>query len=68
MEKKQTYSESYARLQEILSEIESGRLDIDELSIKIKEATGLLKACKEKLFVADEEVKKALDEMNGGEG
>ena len=60
MAKKISYNEAYNRLQEILHQIESDQLDVDDLSTKIKEATALLKACKEKLFVADEEVKKAL--------
>ena len=56
-----SYSEAYSKLQEILSLIESNKLDIDELSSKIKEATSLLKICKNKLFVANEEVKKIID-------
>lgn len=63
MAKKITYSEAYERLQEILRLIESDQLDIDVLSEKIKEATSLLKICKDKLFVADEEVKKALEDL-----
>lgn len=58
-----TYAEAYEKLQEILRLIESDRLDVDQLSEKIKEASSLLKVCKEKLFVAEEEVKKALEEL-----
>lgn len=62
MAKKQelSYREAYSKLQEILSEIESERLDVDELSTKIKEASLLLKVCKDKLFIANEETKKIL--------
>lgn len=63
MTKKSTYTEAYSRLQEILQLIESDQLEVDELSEKIKEATALLKICKKKLFVTDEEVKKALDDL-----
>jgi len=61
--KKMTYNEAYSRLQEILSLVESNQLDVDQLSEKLKEAAELLKLCKEKLFVANEETKKILDEM-----
>lgn len=59
-----SYSEAYSKLQEILSQIESNQLDIDELGFKIKEATLLLKICKDKLFVANEEVKKIIDNID----
>lgn len=58
-----TYSEAYSKLQEILSQIESNKLGIDELSFKIKEATSLLKICKDKLFIANEETKKIIDSI-----
>lgn len=58
-----SYSEAYSKLQEILSQIESNQLDVDELSFKIKEATLLLKICKDKLFVSNEEVKKIMDNI-----
>ena len=64
MEKKETYNEAVEKLREIVEDIESGELDVDVLSEKVKEATRLIKLCKEKLFKADEEVKKILDELN----
>ena len=42
---------------------ENGDLDVDILSEKVKEATRLIKLCKEKLYKADEEVKKVLEEL-----
>ena len=47
----------------IVSDIENGDLDVDILSEKVKEATRLIKLCKEKLYKADEEVKKVLEEL-----
>ena len=64
MEKKETYNEAVEKLREIVEDIESGELDVDVLSEKVKEATRLIKLCKDKLFKADEEVKKILDELN----
>jgi exodeoxyribonuclease VII small subunit len=45
-----------------VADIENGELDVDLLSEKVKEATRLIKLCKEKLYKADEEVKKVLEE------
>lgn len=63
MKKTETYNESIAKLREIVSDIENGELDVDILSEKVKEASRLIKVCKDKLFKADEEVKKILEEL-----
>ena len=59
-----SYSKAYSKLEEVLSQIESNKLDVDELSSKIKEASSLLKICKDKLFVANEETKKIIDSIS----
>ncbi len=64
MEKKETYNEALEKLRAIVEDIEKGELDVDVLSEKVKEATRLIKLCKEKLFKADEEVKKILEELD----
>lgn len=58
-----TYTEAYSRLEAILALLEENKLDVDELSEKLKEASGLLKICKDKLFVAGEETKKILEDL-----
>jgi len=64
MEKQETYNEAVEKLHAIVEEIESGELDVDVLSEKVKEATRLIKLCKDKLFKTDEEVKKILAELD----
>jgi len=64
MEKQESYNEAVEKLRAIVEEIESGALDVDVLSEKVKEATRLIKLCKEKLFKTDEEVKKILAELD----
>ena len=68
MGSKETYNGAVEKLRLIVEDIESGELDVDILSEKVKEATRLIKLCKEKLFKADEEVKKILEELNIVEG
>ena len=56
--KKQTYEQAMKRLEEIVTRIDSNELDIDSL----KEAQELIKFCREKLYKADGEIKKILEE------
>ena len=64
MEEKETYNEAIEKLRSIVEDIERGELDVDVLSERVKEAARLIKLCKEKLFKADEEVKKILEELD----
>ena len=61
--KKESYNEAINQLREIVSEIEGGELDVDILSEKVTEASRLVKVCKEKLFKADKEVQKVLENL-----
>lgn len=62
-EKQITYSEAYAKLEKIQSQIESNTLDVDALAEKLREAAALLKICRSKLFSADEETRKIIEEL-----
>ena len=59
--KKMTYEEAMKKLETIVEQIESDELDIDSLSAKLKEAQTLMAYCKDRLFKADEEIRKLLD-------
>ena len=59
----ESYKEAVEKLRRIVAEIEQGDRDVDLRSDKVKEATRLIKLCKEKLYKADEEVKKVLEEL-----
>lgn len=56
-----TYEKAMKRLEEIVSKIESGDMDIDSLAAQLKEAKALVEHCKEKLTNVEAEVKKCLD-------
>lgn len=62
--KTESYQEAVGKLCQIVNEIENGDLDVDLLSEKVREATRLIKLCKEKLYKVDEEVKKVLEELD----
>jgi exodeoxyribonuclease VII small subunit len=61
MDKEQSYSQSISKLDALLSEIESNRLDVDELSEKVKLATELIKFCKEKLYSTEKDIRQIID-------
>lgn len=63
--KEETYNEAVEKLRTIVADIERGDLDVDVLSEKVREATRLIKLCKEKLYKVDEDVKKVLEELEG---
>lgn len=56
------YEEAVKRLEQIVSDIENNKLDIDLISDKIKEAQELIKFCKDKLYKTDEEIQKLLED------
>ena len=58
-----SYKDAFNRLQKIQELIESNQLDVDELTSVLKEASGLLKVCKDKLFVVSEETKKIWEDV-----
>ena len=55
--KVESYNEAIEKLRRIVADIERGDLDVDILSENVKEATRLIKLCKEKLYKVDEAVK-----------
>jgi len=58
-----TYSQARKELEEIVRSIESGELDVDKLTEKVKRAGELIAFCKEKLTKTDEDLQRMLDEI-----
>ena len=63
MEKELTYSQAYNELETIVKEMEHAEVSIDELDLRLKRATVLLKICREKLFKTEKNVQDILDNM-----
>ncbi len=59
-----TYSQALTELEKIVAEIESENVDVDILAEKVKRASWLVQFCKGRLRSTEEEVKKALSEMD----
>ena len=62
MKQKLTYSQAIARLEEIVRQIDSNELELDQLPKKIQEASEIIAFCNGKLTKADEEIEKLLAE------
>lgn len=60
---KTSYTEAKKELEAIVSAIESGELDVDALTEKVKRASELITFCKEKLTKTDKELQKILDDI-----
>ena len=58
-----TYKSAKEELEQIVTAIESGELDVDSLTQKVKRASVLIAFCKGKLTQTDEELQKILDEI-----
>ena len=64
MAKETTYTEAFEELQQIVEEMEDGRISVDELDTKIKRASVLLKICKDKLYKTEKNVQDILKEID----
>lgn len=56
------YEEAIKNLESIVSMMESGKMDLDQLEEKLKEAQQLIKLCRDKLTKTDEEISKLLQQ------
>lgn len=57
------YSEAFEELQQIVADIEDGEISVDELSVKVKRASELIKICKEKLTATEADVSEILKDL-----
>ena len=55
------YEEEVKRLEQIVQQMESGDLNIDQLTEQLKEAQRIIKSCKAKLTKTDAEIKQLLE-------
>ena len=58
------YEQAIEELETIVSKMESGELNLDAITEKLKRAQKLIKLCKDRLTTTDEEIKKILSSDN----
>ncbi len=59
-----SYSRALTELEKIIDEIESEDIDVDMLAEKVKRAAQLIKSCRERLRSTEDDVRKALSELD----
>lgn len=60
----QTYQEAITRIQEIVRLLETGDIEVDELTKLIEEATSLIQFCSTRLTSIDKEVSQLLQQLD----
>lgn len=56
------YEEAFAELQNIVRKMENDEYSIDEIAVQLKTAQRLIKFCKDKLTLTEQEIQKIQDE------
>jgi len=64
MESNYTYIDAFNELQQIVTDIEIGDVNVDELASKIQRASELITVCKAKLVASEEEVERLLSQLS----
>ncbi len=57
------YSDAIGELNAILDDLQSERVDVDEVSVKVKRAVELVNLCREKIEKTELEVRKIVKEF-----
>ncbi|MCK5288382.1 MAG: exodeoxyribonuclease VII small subunit [Candidatus Omnitrophica bacterium] len=57
------YSEAVVELNNILADLESENVDVDEVSLKVKRAVELVKVCRDKIDKTELEVRKIVKKV-----
>jgi exodeoxyribonuclease VII small subunit len=65
MNKEISYSDAFAELQQLVKDMEDGEISVDDLALKVKRASELIKICKNKLSTTEEDVNQILRELEG---
>ncbi|MCF7874201.1 MAG: exodeoxyribonuclease VII small subunit [Candidatus Omnitrophica bacterium] len=57
------YSQAVDELNQILADLEAERIDVDQVSVKVKKAVELIKLCRERIENTEMEVKTIVKEF-----
>lgn len=59
-----TYTEAMKRLEEIMTKIQSGDVDIDNLTKELAEAQELIVFCRNRIYKVEEDIKNIIDSLS----
>ena len=66
MKNKFSYTNAIEEVDQILKEIESGELDVDQLSEKVEKALKLINKCKDKLRQTEDQLGNSFQDSESG--
>lgn len=61
------YSQAIEELNQILGDLESEKIDVDQVSTKVKRGVELIKLCRQRIEDTEMEVKKIVKEFEGAQ-
>ena len=65
--KQPSFAEARDRLEQILAEVESDEGDVDQLADRVKEASDLIRLCRDRLSAARQQVEKVVADLEAVE-
>ncbi|MHC4845844.1 MAG: exodeoxyribonuclease VII small subunit [Planctomycetota bacterium] len=65
--KQPSFAEARDRLEQILAEVESDEGDVDQLADRVKEASELIRLCRDRLSAARQQVEKVVADLEAVE-
>lgn len=63
MKNELTYSEAFLKLEELVEQLEDGNIQLDNLSVKVKQANDLISICEAKLRNIETEIEDATQSL-----
>jgi exodeoxyribonuclease VII small subunit len=60
-----SYTDAFEELRAIVEEMETGEIGVDDLALRVKRASELIRICKKKLSHTEVDVKEVLKELEG---
>lgn len=63
MKQELTYTEAFEQLKNIVKQMENANISVDDLAENLKKASKLIAICKDKLTKTENEVNKAISEL-----
>lgn len=64
MKNELTYSEAFLKLEELVEQLEDGNIQLDQLSVKVKQANDLISICEFKLRNIETEIEDATQSVS----
>jgi exodeoxyribonuclease VII small subunit len=65
--KEPSFAEARERLEQILAEVEGDECDVDQLADKVREASELIRLCRDRLSAARQQVEKVVADLEAVE-